>query len=36
MSDRTSDMELAKAKAELIQAAAQLRAIQKLRAKGRV
>ncbi|MDP7219860.1 MAG: F0F1 ATP synthase subunit epsilon [Arenicellales bacterium] len=35
MSDRTSDMELAKAKAELIQAAAQLRAIQKLRAKGR-
>ena len=35
MSDRTSDMELAKAKAELIQAAAQLRAIQKLRSRGR-
>ena len=32
--DRSSDMELAQAKAELIQAAAQLRAIQKLRAKG--
>jgi len=35
MSDRNTDMDLAKAKAELIQAAAQLRAIQKLRSKGR-
>jgi F-type H+-transporting ATPase subunit epsilon len=35
LADRTGDMELAKAKAELIQAAAQLRAIQKLRGKGR-
>lgn len=34
LADRSSDMELAQAKAELIQAAAQLRAIQKLRAKG--
>ena len=34
LADRFSDMELAQAKAELIQAAAQLRAIQKLRAKG--
>ncbi|MBO67864.1 MAG: F0F1 ATP synthase subunit epsilon [Acidiferrobacteraceae bacterium] len=34
LSDQTSDLELAKAKAELIQAAAQIRAIQKLRAKG--
>jgi len=35
MSDRNTDMDFAKAKAELIQAAAQLRAIQKLRSKGR-
>jgi F-type H+-transporting ATPase subunit epsilon len=35
MSDRSSEMDLAKAKAELIQAAAQLRAIQKLRGSGR-
>ena len=35
LNDRTSDLELAKAKAELIQAAAQIRAIQKLRSKGR-
>ena len=35
LADRTGDMELAKAKAELIQAAAQLQAIQKLRGKGR-
>ena len=35
MSDRSSEMDFAKAKAELIQAAAQLRAIQKLRGKGR-
>ena len=35
MSDRTSEVDFAKAKAELIQAAAQLRAIQKLRGKGR-
>ena len=35
LADRTGDMELAKAKAALIQAAAQLRAIQKLRGKGR-
>ena len=35
VADRTSDLELAKAKAELIQAAAQIRAIQKLRSKGR-
>ena len=35
LADRTGDMELAKAKAELIQAAAQHRAIQKLRGKGR-
>ena len=34
LSDQTGDLELAKAKAELIQAAAQIRAIQKLRAKG--
>ena len=33
MQDNTSDMELAKARAELAQAAAQLRAIQKLRGK---
>jgi F-type H+-transporting ATPase subunit epsilon len=33
MEDNTSDMELAKARAELAQAAAQLRAIQKLRGK---
>ena len=32
--DRTGELELAKAKAELMQAAAQIRAIQKLRAKG--
>jgi F-type H+-transporting ATPase subunit epsilon len=32
---RTTDIEFAKAKAELAQAAAQLRAIQKLRSKGR-
>ena len=35
LADRSGDMELAKAKAELVQAAAQLRAIQKLRRKGR-
>ncbi|NBT28474.1 MAG: F0F1 ATP synthase subunit epsilon [Gammaproteobacteria bacterium] len=35
MSDRSTEMDLAKAKAELVQAAAQLRAIQKLRSKGR-
>lgn len=35
MRDKTSAMELAKAKAELVQAAAQLRAIQKLRKRGR-
>jgi F-type H+-transporting ATPase subunit epsilon len=35
MSDRSAEMDLAKAKAELVQAAAQLRAIQKLRSKGR-
>ena len=35
MSDRSTEMDFAKAKAELIQAAAQLRAIQKLRGKGR-
>lgn len=34
LTDRTGEMELAKAKAELVQAAAQIRAIQKLRAKG--
>jgi F-type H+-transporting ATPase subunit epsilon len=34
LTDRTSDLELAKAKVELIQAAAQIRAIQKLRSKG--
>ena len=34
LADRTSDLELAQAKAELIQAAAQLRAIQNLRSKG--
>ena len=34
LSDQNSELELAKAKAELIQAAAQIRAIQKLRAKG--
>ncbi len=33
MSENTTDMELAKARAELAQAAAQLRAIQKLRSK---
>ena len=33
MQEKTSEMELAKAKAELVQAAAQLRAIQKLRGK---
>ena len=33
MSDRSSDIDLAKAKAELVQAAAQIRAIQKLRSK---
>ena len=33
LSDQTGELELAKAKAELIQAAAQIRAIQKLRAK---
>ena len=33
MQENTSEMELAKAKAELVQAAAQLRAIQKLRGK---
>ena len=35
MSDRSNEMDFAKAKAELIQAAAQLQAIQKLRGKGR-
>ena len=35
LADRSGDMELAKAKAELVPAAAQLRAIQKLRRKGR-
>ena len=35
LADRSGDMELAKAKAERVQAAAQLRAIQKLRRKGR-
>ena len=35
LADRSGDMELAKAKAALVQAAAQLRAIQKLRRKGR-
>ena len=35
LADRSGDMELAKAKAELVQAAAQLRAIQNLRRKGR-
>ena len=35
LADRSGDMELAKAMAELVQAAAQLRAIQKLRRKGR-
>jgi len=35
LADRSGDMELAKAKAELVQAAAQLRSIQKLRRKGR-
>ena len=35
MSDRGSEVDFAKAKAELIQAAAQLRAIQKLRGKSR-
>ena len=34
LADQTGELELAKAKAELIQAAAQIRAIQKLRAKG--
>jgi F-type H+-transporting ATPase subunit epsilon len=34
LSDQSSELELAKAKAELLQAAAQIRAIQKLRAKG--
>ena len=34
LSDQTGVLELAKAKAELIQAAAQIRAIQKLRGKG--
>ena len=34
LSNQSSELELAKAKAELIQAAAQIRAIQKLRAKG--
>ena len=34
LSDQSSELELAKAEAELIQAAAQIRAIQKLRAKG--
>ena len=34
LSDQTGELELAKAKAELIQAAAQIRAIQKLRGKG--
>ncbi len=35
MKDRGSEMDYAKAKAELVQAAAQLRAIQKLRKRGR-
>ncbi len=35
MKDRKSEMDYAKAKAELVQAAAQLRAIQKLRKRGR-
>jgi F-type H+-transporting ATPase subunit epsilon len=35
MRDQTTDMEFARAKAELAQAAAQLRAIQKLRSKSR-
>ena len=34
LSDQTGELELVKAKAELVQAAAQIRAIQKLRAKG--
>ena len=34
LSNQSSELELAKAKAELVQAAAQIRAIQKLRAKG--
>jgi len=34
LADQSSDLELAKAKAELIQAAAQIRAIQKLRGKA--
>ena len=35
LADRGGELELAKAKAELIQAAAQLRTIQKLRGRGR-
>ena len=35
LADRGGELELAKAKAELIQAAAQLRAINKLRGRGR-
>ena len=35
LADRGGELELAKAKSELIQAAAQLRAIQKLRGRGR-
>lgn len=35
MADTQSDIDFAKAKAEMVQAAAQLRAIQKLRRKGR-
>ncbi len=35
MRDRKSDIDYAKAKAEMVQAAAQLRAIQKLRKRGR-
>jgi F-type H+-transporting ATPase subunit epsilon len=35
LADRGGELELAKAKAELIQAAAQLRAIQQLRGRGR-
>ena len=35
LTDKGGELELAKAKAELIQAAAQLRAIQKLRGRGR-
>lgn len=35
MKDRKSELDYAKAKAELVQAAAQLRAIQKLRKRGR-